>query len=198
MASAEPILPLDATSALVIARDQIVDCVDEWSQLYRAARTIGHAGKVTQEYLFKQSGKGLRSIITVMGGTNERLSGGKSTQFDARWAWFIVVPGTIENRTSKGLLVGSEAVRFITRDVWGNLPDSAFSRTPRTVEIRAMYQDKDEINGLSVWMLSWTQAIDLGTAGRPRTPGPDPLLQIGGTDVVEAEPNPDDIDTLVE
>jgi len=190
-------LPLDADSALLIARDQVVECVDEWTVNFRKAKTVGHAGKVTWQYLREQARMAPKSIITVISGRNARLGGGKKTLFTSTFIWFIVSRGRIQDRTKLGLLLTGEAIRFVTDPPWMDVPGSAFSMTPvaESVEFKALYEDKDEKNGLSVWAVQWRQAVDLTTARRPPSTPREPLQRLDGTATIAGEPNDDEFET---
>ncbi len=191
-------LPADAESALLVARDQVVECVEEWTVNFRKGKTIGHAGKVTWQYLREQSRMSPKSIITIISGRNARIGGGKNVTFTSTFIWFIVCRGRIGDRTKLGLLLTGEAVRFVTDPPWMDVPDSAFSMTPvaESIEFKALYEDKDEANGLSVWAIQWRQAIDLTTARRPSTTTPrEPLQQVDGVGTIDGEPNDDSFET---
>lgn len=193
----QPPLPADATSALLIARDQIVGLVEEWSVNFRRGRTIGHAGQVTAEFIRKQANRAPRSIITVLSGDGERIAGGSMTQLPTRFIWFLIVNGTLEDRTNKGLLLSGEGTRFVWSSPWLDIEGSAFVTTPTRVGFRSLYQDKDEKNGISIWSIDWDQAVDMGTATRPDLIPAEPLEQLDGTYTVEGEPDNDTVTVTI-
>lgn len=185
--------------ALVVARDQVVEVVEAWGAAHWESETIGHAGKVTLEYLRRDGYRAPRAVVTVVRGKNARLSGGKTTEFLATFQLFLVVDGAIDDRTTLGLALAGAAVRLVTASPWLEIDDSAFSRTPiaESVRMTALYDDKDERDGMSVWGVTWDQAIDLGTARRPATPGPEHLALIQGTATIPGEPNNATVETEV-
>ena len=200
MASSEIPLPWPATSALLDARQIIVDEVEQWSTNFRKSATIGHAGRVTQSFLVTQSGQPPRSIITVVAGNNERLGGGKAVLSLITWQWWIVVAGTLRDRTSTGLAITGEAKRLVTRSPWFDAyPDGPFAKTPvaETVQFLNTYTDKDEKSGLTAWAIQWQQAIDLGSAGRTPDPVGEVLESIVGTLEIDGDPNQTDVPVLV-
>jgi hypothetical protein len=190
-------LPADASSALLIARDQVVECVEEFTKNFRKGPTVGHAGKVTWKYLREQARMAPKSVITVITGRAERLGGGSQTLFTSTFIWFLVSHGRIQDRTNLGLLLVGEGARFVTDPPWMNLPGSAFAMTPvaESIEFKALYEDEDEKNGLSVWALQWRQAVDLTTARRPPLVPRDPLQMLGGVGTVAGSPNDDQFTT---
>lgn len=121
LAAIEP-LPLDAKSTQRIARDQVIACIDRFLVNYSGAATIGHAGRVTLRYL-KEMGKGggVRSVVTILGGRSSRISGGAATQWEALWGWFLVVPGTIKDRTTDAADLTGEAIRFVEFSPWSKI-----------------------------------------------------------------------------
>jgi hypothetical protein len=195
MAGTEPTLPKPVASNLLLARDIIVDCVDEWLRLWRARDTIGHAGRVTQKFIIEQAGMGTRALVTVVSGTAERLAGGKAVQALPLWTIFFVTRGRIRDRTDDGLNVVGEAQRFILSDPFGQVDKTLFCKPPQvdTLTWRNLYTDADENTGYSIWAVAWRSEIALGTAGRER-PGRGRLLEVIGTDVYLGVPNGDAVD----
>lgn len=192
-------LPLEFTSALVRARDQVVAAVETWGREYWGAATIGHAGKVTMKFLREQSGMAPRSIVTVLSGNNAALSRGKSTQFAFTFQWFIVAGGVLTDRTDLGLNLSGEGIRLVNRAPWSNLADSAFSKDPESgsVAMASIYDDDDERMALSIWGIQWRQAIDLGAAGRPPIDAAEPLATITGNVDVGGSPNDETVSVEV-
>lgn len=202
MAATEPALPFPVASNLLRARDIIVGCVDVWLRLWRSAPTIGHAGQVTQRYIFEQAGMGPRAIVTVASGTAERLAGGKRVQSLPTWTVFFATRGRIRDRTNDGLNLIGEAQRFVFSDPFGQVDNSIFCKPPQvgSLTYRNYYKDIDENTGYSIWAIAWRSEIALGHAGRA-APGSGPggtgsgrLLEIIGTNVYQGLPNGDTVD----
>lgn len=194
----QPPLPADATSALVIARDQVIALVEEWSANFRQGRTVGHAGQVTPKFLMSQANKAPRSIITVLGGDGDRVAGGSMTALACRFVWFIIVKGLLEDRASKGLVYAGEGTRLVWSSPWLDVDNSAFVTDPTKVAFRSLYQDADEKSGISIWAIDWTQAVDMGTATRPDLVPPEELARLDGTYTVEGGANDDTTTTVIE
>jgi len=199
MAATEPALPLPRpASSLRLARDTIVDCVQAWMRSHSGHATIGHAGVLTQEFIFKQAGQGPRSIITVLEGRSERI-GGMAVQTTPIWAWYLVMRGTIKDRATAGLDFVGEGQRFIYSDVFRDENPAVFSKPPvgGSVQFKSLYDDKDEREAYSIWVITWRQEITLGAAGRER-PGDGQLVVIHGADAYSGTPNGDDVEFKVE
>lgn len=128
MSALEPPLPLGFLRArLLIALEQVRGCVEDWSTNFRKATTISHPGLVTPDMLRDQPGMAPRSIISVLGGKNERISGGSKTLFYASFVWFIVTRGVLKDRTEDGVLIAGEGVRFVTDPPWLDLEEAKAS-----------------------------------------------------------------------
>jgi hypothetical protein len=175
---------------LLAARDVVVEQVQAWMGTTAAHDTIGHAGKVSPEFIRQQAGMAPRSIITVLGGTTSRLGGRMAAQLLVNWAWFIIVRGIIEDRTAEALRWLDGAARFVYADVFTDARPDIFSRPPEagSVEVRSLYTDGDERTGYSVWSVTWEQEITLGPPGRPRPGDGALLLQILGTNTIDGNP----------
>jgi hypothetical protein len=136
MAGSEPVLPLDLLSMQTVARDQIIDCIDAWLVEWDASKTIAHAGMVTPTFLREQTGRGLRNVVTILGGASPpggggRLAGGAETQWEVLWGWFLVIPGVIQDRSTDAATLTGEAVRFITATPWLHIDSSKATGTVR-------------------------------------------------------------------
>ena len=200
MAVTEPQLPTPLPqSSLRRARDIVVERVNEWMGSHHGHETIGHSGVVTPEFIRKQAGLAPRSIVTVIKGQASRV-GGMAVQATVVFVWFVIVRGVLSDRTSDALDFAGEAVRFIYADVSrDDDPDRIFSKPPKgdSVTFGSLYKDADERTAYTIWTISWEQEITLGAAGRAR-PGDGVLLLINGTDVIEGDPNDDEIKFRVE
>jgi hypothetical protein len=200
MATPEPPLPVDVISNLVVGRDQIVTAVEAWSIGHRKGETIGHAGHVTGKFLKQQAGQAMRSVITVIEGDQQRIAGGSAMNSTCTFLWFVIVRGLLKDRTTKGLNIVGEALRLVADPPWmvdseaEDAAESVFSTHPVRMGWKSLYTDDDEKNGMSIWMIQWEQAIELGTASRPRDPGPEPLVFLDGGADIDGEPNPDELE----
>jgi hypothetical protein len=193
-------LPLPPTSALLTARDQIIEVVDAWGGW--ESETKGHAGRVTVDFLKRESGACPRAVLTVTKGKAVRVGGGKAVIDTATFQLFICVSGVLEDRAAEGLARAAEAERLVYRSPWSDTdetPDTVFNREPEggSVGFAALYEDKDERAGMSIWGVTWRQAVDLGPAGRTPDPIGEPLEVISGTSVIPGEPNDDTIETEI-
>lgn len=203
MSTAEPALPKPVVSNLLLARDIIVDCFEAWLRLWRGAETIGHAGQVTQRFLFEQSGMGPRAIVTVASGTAERLGGGTRVQSVPQWTVFFATRGRIRDRTNDGLNLIGEAQRFVFSDPFGKINNKIFCKPPQvnSLTYRNYYKDIDENIGYSIWAIGWRSEIALGTASREGPGSPigggknaGRLLDVIGSNVYQGLPNGDTVD----
>lgn len=289
---AEPVLPLNFKSSLQIALEQIVNGVTAWLVKYAGAEAVPHPGVVDRKFLEQQSGRSIRCVIAHDRGSVTRLAGGKQTNVEPRWLWFLVIPGTIQNRAVEATGIVGEALKYITAHPWSDfvdtaatgtvqftgtdgaavplgqlltdnddekyvttaagviaggvvdLPtsavevgaegnsrtarvaltvdtppagvdpnatalqpgfsggawDTAFIKTPKagTINYKSMYKTGDEKLAQTVWMLSWEQPVNLGTARRARTPGPEPLLQVLIESTIPSTPNDDEFTQIIE
>ena len=197
MAVTEPPLPTPIpASNLRRARDIVVARVQEWMGSNAAHDTIGHSGEVTQKFVIEQAGMGPRSIVSVLDGQAARNGHGMAIQATVTFAWYIVIRGVLQDRTTDALDFVGEAMRFIYADVSrDDDPDKIFSKPPvaGSVQFISRYLDKDERTAYTIWRLTWQQEISLGAAGRERS-GDGVLLLIQGTDNYDGTPNGDTVE----
>lgn len=196
MAVTEPPLPTPRPqSNLRIARDIIVEQVQAWMSGHAKHTTIGHCGPVDQEFIVKQAGMAPRSVITIADGTAARLGHGMTIQCTPTFVWYLIIRGTLSDRTTDALDFIGEAMRFIYADVFRDADtDGIFSKPPvaDSVAFRSRYLAKDEKTAYTIFGITWRQEISLGAAGRER-PGDGILLLIDGTDTYEGDPNSDTV-----
>jgi hypothetical protein len=188
-----------ANAAFKVARDQIVEVIQDWGAAWWQTEVKGHAGRVTREYLIREGGLPPRAVVSVLDASSSKVGGGKMTVFNATWQLFIVLGGTIEDRTADGLTLAGEACRLVTVAPWLEVDDSMFVKPPLggSIRMRSLYADPDERSGMTVWGLQWEQAIDLGSAGRTPDPVGEALASIMGTSEVPGEPNTETVETEV-
>ncbi len=196
MAVTEPPLPTPRPqSNLRVARDIIVEQVQAWMSSHAKHTTIGHCGPVDQEFIMKQAGMAPRSVITVADGTAARVGHGMTIQCTPTFVWYLIIRGTLSDRTTDALDFIGEAMRFIYADVFRDADaDAIFSKPPAadSVAFRSRYLAKDEKTAYTIFGITWRQEISLGAAGRER-PGDGILLLINGTDTYEGDPNSDEV-----
>ncbi len=196
MAVTEPQLPVPRpASNLRLALNIIIEQVQAWMSKHASHTTIGYCGPIDQETIIKQAGQAPRSIITIIDGTAERVGHGMAIQCTATFVWYLIVRGTIADRTDAALDFTGEAMRFIYADVSRDAdPDKLISKPPvaGSVAFRSRYLAKDEKTAYTIFAITWRQEISLGAAGRER-PGDGILLLIDGTDTYEGDPNSDDV-----
>jgi hypothetical protein len=136
-----------------------------------------------------------RSIITVTDGTAVRNGHGMAIQCTPTFVWYLIIRGTLTDRTTDALDFIGEALRFIYADVFRDADqDKIFSKPPvaGSVSFRSRYLAKDEKTAYTIFGITWQQEISLGAAGRER-PGDGILLLINGTDTYEGDPNSDEV-----
>lgn len=196
---AEPPIELTATSGLREATERIRDVVDAWFINWAEADTIIHPGRVTPRFLMEQAGKAPRSIISAQRGEGQTLGFGKQVNLNATFLWFLVLPGTIGDRTLDALTVVGKAYNLVLANAWMDKDDPAcpFARSVEvaTNEFQSLYSDNDEANGFSIWLIKWDQLVNNGPAKDTVAPLPEPLALI--TIDNRTEPPPDG-ETLVE
>lgn len=201
MAVTEPPLPSPKPqSNLRIARDIVVEQVQAWMGGHIRHTTIGHCGPVDQEFIIKQAGMAPRSVITVTDGSAVRVGHGMTIQCTPTFVWYLIIRGTLSDRTTDALDFIGEALRFIYADVFRDADaDKIFSKPPvaGSVAFRSRYLAKDEKTAYTIFGITWQQEISLGAAGRERD-GDGILLLINGTDTYEGDPNSDDVAWKVE
>lgn len=196
--SVEPPLPAEFSSTLRDARDLLVAELEHWGSDALNAEVIGHSGKVTRRFLAEQHGRSPRAIVTALRAANERIGGGKQTEFVVRWGVFVVVGGTLEDRATKSLDLCGELVRLVTESPWMEAEGSPFTRKPiaESVSMDSLYEVEDEEIGESIWLVNWRQSINLGPSSR--SGGDDePLTLIDGTSDLGGSPNTGSIETEV-
>jgi hypothetical protein len=144
--------------SLVALRDAIVESIESNISTFRAVQ--GHGGRFSLEEIKRVSLQEPSCLVAVFGGRTRRI-GGVCGLCDAEVVAFIITKGSSVSARDRAAPALAEAVaQLAIENTWG----CDFTKAPEDgVMINNLYLPDIDRHMVSLWSVSWTQQVEIGT-----------------------------------